>query len=93
MYYILFYNTAENYVERRVPYREKHLEYARAAYQRGELVLAGALADPADKAVLIFKADSSAAVEKFVKDDPYVLNGLIKSWEVRPWTVVIGGDK
>ncbi len=89
MYYILFYKTVENYVERRAPFRELHLAYANASHKRGELFLAGALADPADSAVLVFKGDSPKAAEEFAKNDPYVLNGLIKEWNVRLWNVVI----
>ena len=91
MYYILFYKTVKKYLERRVPLREKHLAYANASYQRGELFIAGALADPADSAVLVFKGENSSVAEEFAKNDPYVLNGLITEWKVRPWTVVIGG--
>jgi uncharacterized protein len=90
MYYILFYQTIEDYIEKRKPYREAHLAYADKAYEEGKLVLAGALADPADSAVLIFKCDTPSVVENFAKNDPYVKNGLIKEWKVRPWTVVIG---
>jgi len=93
MYYILFYTTVKGYVEKRVPFRKEHLGYAEEAYKRGELILAGALADPADSAILIFKGESPKVAEKFVKDDPYVKNGLIVKWEVRPWTVVIGGKE
>jgi len=91
MYYILFYKTVPDYIERRAQYREAHLTLARAAHQRGEMVLAGALAEPADGAVLVFRGDSSTVAEEFARQDPYVRNGLITSWEVRPWTVVIGG--
>jgi uncharacterized protein len=91
MYYMLFYETVDNYVERRAAYRDDHLALARAAHQRGELVMAGALADPADGAVLIFRADNADVVEQFVRQDPYVKNGLITRWRIRPWTVVIGG--
>ncbi|RPI79465.1 MAG: hypothetical protein EHM45_02785 [Desulfobacteraceae bacterium] len=91
MYYILFYKTVENYVETRAPFREEHLALVRAAHNRGELVMAGALADPADSAVLMFKGESPAAAEHFVKNDPYVKNNLIAEWKIRPWTVVIGG--
>ena len=91
MYYILFYKTVENYVEKRVPYREKHLTYANAAHARGDLIMAGALAEPADNAVLVFKGDKPSIAEEFAKNDPYVINGLITEWKVRPWTVVIGG--
>ncbi|MDP2914991.1 MAG: YciI-like protein [Candidatus Aminicenantes bacterium] len=91
MYYILFYKTVDNYVEKRAPFREDHLGYAKAAHERGELVIAGALADPADRAVLVFKGEGPAAAENFAKNDPYVRNGLITEWSVRPWSVVIGG--
>jgi uncharacterized protein YciI len=91
MYYILFYKTVDNYVERRASFREEHLAYANAAHERGELVMAGALAEPVDSAVLVFKGEEPSIAEEFAKNDPYVKNGLITQWQVRPWTVVIGG--
>jgi uncharacterized protein YciI len=89
-YHILFYKTVENYVERRKPYREFHLAYANAARDRGELILGGALDAPADGAILIFKTSDPAVVESFARNDPYVLNGVVVEWSVRPWIVVIG---
>lgn len=91
MYTILFYTTVDDYVARRAPYREEHLALAEAAHARGELVMAGALADPPDGAVLVFRGDSPGVAEDFARRDPYVVNGLILEWKVRPWTVVIGG--
>ena len=90
MHWILFYDVVENYVERRRPLRDRHLEHARRAHQRGDLVLAGALADPADGAVLVFRAPSAATAEQFARDDPYVAAGLVTAWRVREWTVVVG---
>ena len=90
MYFLLFYTTCEKYIERRAPFRDAHLAVARAAFERGELVLGGALADPPDGAVLLFQGESPAVATAFAKADPYVINGLISSWTVRPWTVVIG---
>jgi uncharacterized protein YciI len=91
MYYLLVYKTVDDYVERRVPYRAEHLAYANDAHARGELVLGGALADPTDSAILVFRTDDRALIEDFARNDPYVRAGLIKEWSVRPWTVVIGG--
>ncbi len=90
MYYILFYKTADNYIEKRAPFRKIHLAYANESHERGELMIAGALDNPSDKAVLIFKGDSPSVAEEFAKNDPYVKNGVVVEWEVRPWTVVIG---
>lgn len=92
MYYILFYKTTEDYLEKRGAYRPEHLDLINKALERGELVMAGALAEPADGAVLIFKGDSPQAAEDFAKNDPYVKNGLIREWQVRQWTVVAGGE-
>jgi uncharacterized protein len=90
MYYILFYKTVDNYIEKRIPFREEHLKHAMKAHDNGNLIMAGALAEPADSAVLLFNCESPQVAEEFAKNDPYVLNGLITEWHVRPWTVVIG---
>ena len=58
MHTILFYDLVDNYLERRPTFREEHLTQARESQARGELVLAGALAEPADGAVLVFRGDS-----------------------------------
>lgn len=92
MYYVLQYDYVENVVEKRAPMREEHLALARAALGRGELLLGGALADPVDSALLVFRADDAAVVERFVAADPYVRDGIVTRWRIRPWTVVIGGD-
>lgn len=92
MYYILFYKTVENYVERRVPFREEHLNLAKEAYHKGNLILGGALENPVDGAMLVFKGDSPKVAEDFVHRDPYVKNGLITEWNIRAWNVVIGNE-
>ena len=91
-YFLLLYDVVDDYLERRAAFREEHLALAREAHGRGELVLAGALADPADGAVLVFRGGDGSVAERFVERDPYVRNGLVSRWRVRPWTVVIGGD-
>ncbi len=88
-YYILFYKVVDNYIEKRAPYREVHLSHARASQDRGEMILGGAYADPADGAAIVFKGDDSSVAEQFAEGDPYVQNGLITDWWVREWTVVI----
>lgn len=89
-HFILFYDTVPEYLERRGEFRSAHLTLARAAQDRGELVLGGALADPVDGAVLLFKGASADVARKFAEADPYVRNGLVKSWRVREWTTVVG---
>jgi uncharacterized protein len=92
MHYLLFYDVVDNYAERRTPFRKEHLAHAKAAVARGDLVLGGALANPVDGTVLLFKGDSPAVAESFAKADPYVTNGLVATWRVREWTTVVGKD-
>jgi uncharacterized protein YciI len=91
-YYALFYHVVEGFVERRLPFREQHLAHARSSAERGELCLAGALAEPPDTALIVFRGDSPDAARAFAEKDPYVRNGLVQRWEVRPWNVVVGAD-
>jgi uncharacterized protein len=90
MHYLLFYEVGDDYVARRAEFRNEHLAKGWEASDRGELVLGGALANPVDGAILLFKGDSPAVAENFAKSDPYVLNGLVKRWHVREWTTVAG---
>ena|SRR6185503_20421379 len=90
MHFLLFYDVVDDYVDRRAPFRAQHLSLIQKAHDRGELVMAGALADPADGAVLVFRGPSPEPAESFAKADPYVLNGLVKRWRVRPWNTVVG---
>jgi uncharacterized protein YciI len=90
VHYLLFYDVVPDYAERRREHRDAHLALARAAVARGELVLGGALADPIDGAVLLFRGDSPAVAEAFARSDPYVVHGLVAAWRVRAWTTVVG---
>jgi len=90
LHYLLIYDLVDDYVAKRAPLRPDHLKTAWASVARGELVLAGALAEPVDGAVFVFQGDSPAAAEAFAREDPYVKNGLVKRWRVRPWTTVVG---
>ena len=91
-YFALFYEVIDDFISRRGTYRDEHLRLAREAYGRGELVLAGALANPADGALLIFRSENQGPAEAFAEHDPYVKNGLITKWTVRNWNVVVGNE-
>jgi uncharacterized protein len=90
MHFLLFYTYVADVLERRANFRGAHLKHAWAAQQRGELVLAGALAEPVDGGVLWFSAPDRTVVERFAAEDPYVKGGLVTKWTVREWTTVVG---
>ncbi len=86
------YDLAPDYLDRRGEFRDEHLKLAWEAQARGELVIAGALGDPADKAVLMFSCDSSEPVQMFAAKDPYVTHGLVRAFHVRQWNTVVGDE-
>jgi uncharacterized protein len=90
-YFALMYEVVEDFANKRMPFRPAHIKEVRAANARGELVMAGALGEPAG-ALLVFRAADKSTVEHFALNDPYVKEGLVKNWKVRPWTVVVGQD-
>lgn len=87
---MLTYLLAPDYTEKRGEFREEHLALADKFFKKGVLLMGGALSRPTDKAVLIFRSQGVDDAEEFVKTDPYVKNGLVKSWELREWEVVVG---
>jgi uncharacterized protein len=90
MHYLLFYDYVEDYVPKRAPLRAAHLALARKSFERGEMVLGGAYAEPDHGAVIVFRGESPAVAEEFAKADPYVTSGLVTRWEVKKWLTVIG---
>lgn len=91
-HFLLFYEYGPDFELRRAEVREQHLARAWAASARGDLVLAGALTQPLDTGLLLFRADSAVTAEKFARSDPYVTNGLVKAWRVREWITAVGDE-
>ena len=89
-HFLLFYEAGPDYLARRPQFRAEHLRHAWSAAGRGEIVVAGALADPVDGAVLMFQGEEKSVAEDFARADPYVVNGLVARWHVREWTTVVG---
>jgi uncharacterized protein YciI len=90
MHFLLIYDLCSDYLERRGQFRDAHLALAWEAVERDELVLAGALDEPVDRAMLLFHIDSPQAAADFARNDPYVINGLVTRWQVRRWNTVVG---
>jgi len=90
MHYLLIYELAPDYLERRARFRDEHLALAWRSVDRGQMRLAGAVGDPIEGAILMFEADSPATPSAFAQSDPYVKNGLVTRWRVAPWHTVVG---
>ena len=90
--FALLYDFVPGFADRRAPFREAHLRLLHDAQARGLLVTSGPLGDPPDGALLVCRAESASAVEDLARADPYVIEGLVSAWRVRPWTIVIGRE-
>ena len=89
-YVLLTLEYVDGMVEKRGPYREEHLAGAQRGFDEGKIVMAGALTDPVDAGVFVFKNCTKEEVEAFVKADAYYKAGLIPGYSIRPWMVVVG---
>jgi hypothetical protein len=87
-HYLLSYDLAGDYLERRPAFRERHLALAWDAADKGALLLGGAVGEPVESALLLF-TDADAA-RAFAAADPYVAEGLVRSWRLMPWATVVG---
>jgi uncharacterized protein YciI len=90
MHFVLLYDVVDDMVTKRAPYREEHLKLIRDGHSKGEIVMAGAVGDPVDGALLVFRSDTPEVAERFARADPYVKQGLVIRWKIKPWTVVAG---
>lgn len=90
MHFILTYRTVDRFNDRKMRFRKKHLDLVQEYFDKGELIMGGALLEPNDSALMIFQCEKAEDVEAFVKKDPYFTNGLVKSYEIRIWSVAIG---
>ncbi len=77
----------------RMAAREAHLAYANTGEKPVKVKLGGPYLDGKGNMVgslLIVDAPDRAAVDQFLRDDPYVTAGLFESVDIRPYRVTVG---
>jgi uncharacterized protein len=90
-HFLLIYNYAPDWMDKRGAVRPAHLELARASVARDELQLGGAVpGDESPFGLLLFKSETAAVAEDFARADPYTNAGVVSSWRVREWITVVG---
>ncbi len=88
--YALQYEYVADVLEKRKPYREAHLNHIGKQVENGNVILGGAVGNPPTEALIILRNLSSNDVEQFVQDDPYVINGIVMKYTIRPYIAVVG---
>ncbi len=90
--HILHYEYTDNVIEKRAPHRSAHLAYISTFQKKGSLVLGGAVGVPPTSGLLIFRSLSVDEIKRVAENDPYVKNGVVTSFEVKPYIAVVGDD-
>ena len=87
MKFVVLYESADGVRERAPAHYDAHLAHMRAFHERGDLLLMGPFEDPQqDGAMGVFTTREAA--EAFAADDPFVLGGVVRRWEVRGWNEI-----
>jgi uncharacterized protein YciI len=88
MKYVLVYEPAPDIASTAPLHFAGHSARAREFHERGTLLLIGAFARAQEFGAMAVFATREAA-EEFAAGDPFVLNGVVASWEVRDWNEVM----
>lgn len=84
MKYVLLYESADDVASQAPLHAAAHREHWHPFRERGELLLIGPFGDPQSQgAMAVFRTREAA--EEFARGDPFVVNGVVRSWEVREW--------
>jgi uncharacterized protein YciI len=89
--HLMTYRAVEDFL----PLARAHLAGHRARllefHDRGVLLMAGPLGEP-DNGDAISVFTTREAAEEFVAGDPFVVNGVVAEWSIRPWHEVLHPD-
>jgi uncharacterized protein len=84
MKYVLLYESANDVAAKAPAQFAAHSERVARFHAAGTLLMIGVFANvQRDGAMGIFTSRDSA--EEFALGDPFVLNGVVVSWEIREW--------
>lgn len=83
MKYVLFYEAADDVLEKAPLHGAAHRAHWQAFLADGSLLMIGPFGNPKEGAMGIFTTQEAA--ESFAAGDPFVINGVTKAWRVLPW--------
>jgi uncharacterized protein len=86
--YVLFYESAPNVITRAPNHFPAHRARLDEFRRRGELLMVGTFGNPQKEGSMAIFSTREAA-EEFAKDDPFVVNGVVSSWQIRDWNEIL----
>ena len=89
MKYVIFYESAEDVASKAPPHFPAHQAWYESFHARGDLLLIGTFGDPQrEGSMAVFRTREAA--EEFAAGDPFVRNGVVRSWQIRDWNEDLG---
>ena len=91
MKYVLFYESADDVLSKAPAHFPAHQARLQDWHARCDILMVGTFGDPQEQGSMgIFP--SRAAAEAFVAGDPFVVNGVVRRWEIREWNEMLVPD-
>jgi uncharacterized protein len=85
--YVLLYTSADDVISKAPPHFPAHRARLDEFHGRGVLLAVGTFGGPQSQGSMAIFTRREAA-EEFARDDPFVLGGVVSTWEVREWNEV-----
>jgi uncharacterized protein YciI len=86
--FVVLYESADDVLSRAPAHFPAHKARLDAFHERGDLLMVGTFGDPqAEGSMAVFR--SREAAEEFVREDPFVLNGVVRAWQLREWNEIL----
>ena len=87
---VVFYHSAADVMQKAPLHFPAHKARVDAFHARGDLLAVGTWVDPREGSMAVFR--SRAAAEEFVREDPFVLQGVVARHEIKDWNEsLLGG--
>ena len=88
MKYVMRYRAVEDFLPLAQQHGAAHVARLHEFHDRGVLLMVGTFDEPmTGDAMGVFTTREAA--EEFVAGDPFVLNGVVATWTVRPWDEIL----
>jgi uncharacterized protein YciI len=89
--YVLSYRAVPDFLPLARENGQAHRAHYRPFVERGDLLMIGPMAEPADgDAMAVFTTRQAA--EEFVAGDPFVVNNVVAEWSIRAWAEAVVPD-
>jgi uncharacterized protein YciI len=85
---VVLYHATADVLERAPAYMPAHQACIQEFHDRGDLLLIGTFGDPVREGALCVLRSREAA-EAWVKQDPFVTEGLVARYEIRDWNEIL----